>query len=168
MEALAKQIISYLYNELPISSKELMMKGESESIEFKASAHQDHFPKIVRTAAAMMNSQAGTILLGVEDGGGLIGLRLTNTERDILVRKLNMMMRKHLGEYPGTLVLIDAEVIDGREIIRIDCEPSAVPVFVAENDKEALFVRVSRENTQIRTLRDCIHYIKKRFSETLN
>ena len=41
-----------------------------------------------------------------------------------------------------------------------------IPVFVTENEKEALFVRISRENKQIRTLRDCIQYIKKRFSET--
>ena len=164
--ALTKQIISYIYNDLPISSRELMMKGESESIEFKGSAHEDHFPKIIQTLAAMMNSHGGTILLGVEDHGGLNGLRLTSTGRDVLIRKLNALMRKHLGEYPSTLALIDAEVIEGREIIRIDCEPSAVPVFVNEKEKEALFVRVSRENIQIRTLRDCIQYIKKRFSET--
>jgi len=74
--ALTRQIISYLYNDLPISSRELMMKGESESIEFKASAHPDHFPKIVKTVAAMINSQGGTILLGVEDHGAESAARI--------------------------------------------------------------------------------------------
>ncbi len=163
-KALTVQIISYLYNEMPTSSRELMMKGESETIEFKASAHQEHFPKIMETVAAMMNSHGGTILLGVEDSGGLYGLKLNHTERDVLVLKLNKLLRDQLGEYPSTLVLIDAEIIDGREIIRIDCEPAAVPVFFQEKGKEALFVRVSRQNTRITTLRDCIQYIKKRFS----
>ncbi len=163
--ALTKQIISYLYNELPTSSRELISKGESDTIEFKNSASKDHFPKIVRTLAAMMNSQGGTILLGVEDSGGLSGLRLNSIQRVVLVRNLNLAISQRLDEYPRTLVHIDAEVIDSREIIRIDCEPSTVPVFLTENEKEALFVRISRENMQIRTLRDCIQYIKKRFSD---
>jgi len=163
--ALTTQIISYLYSELPTSSRELISKGESDTIEFKNSASKDHFPKIVRTLAAMMNSQGGTILLGVEDSGGLSGLRLNNTQRDVLVRNLNLAINQRLDEYPCTLVHIDAEVIDSREIIRIDCEPSTVPVFLTENETEALFVRISRENMQIRTLRDCIQYIKKRFSD---
>jgi len=164
IQALTQQIISYLYNDLPVSSRSLMEKGESDTIEFKNSAHKVHLPKIVETLAAMMNAQGGTILLGVEDGGGLTGVKLTNTQRDVLVRKINMLVHDQLGEYPNTLVSVDAEVIDGREIIRIDCDPSATPVFLTENGEEAMFVRLSRQNTQIRTLRDCIQYIKKRFT----
>jgi hypothetical protein len=161
--ALAKQIISYLYNEIPISTRELIMKGESENIEFKASASEAHFPKILRTMAAMMNAHGGNILLGVDDAGGLVGVSLSHHKRDALVLKLNLLVRKHMGNYPATLVVIDAEIIEGLEIIRIECEPSAVPVFVTDNDKEELLIRVSRENTQLRTLRDSIQYFEKRF-----
>lgn len=163
-KALSAQIISYLYDELPVSSKELIMKGESETIEFKGSAHPDHFPKIIRTIAAMMNAQGGTILLGVADSGGLNGIVLNHKQRDALVLSLNRLIHDRLGEYPLTLVIIDAEILDGREIIRIDCEPSTVPVFLTEDGNEELFVRVTKENSRITTLRDCIQFMKSRFS----
>jgi predicted HTH transcriptional regulator len=113
--------------------------------------------------AAMMNAHGGNILLGVDDAGGLVGVSLSHHKRDALVLKLNLLVRKHMGNYPATLVVIDAEIIEGLEIIRIECEPSAVPVFVTDNDKEELLIRVSRENTQLRTLRDSIQYFEKRF-----
>jgi predicted HTH transcriptional regulator len=161
--AITKQIISYLYNELPTNTRELINKGESDTIEFKASASKENFPKIVQTIGAMLNSKGGTILLGVDDNGGLLGLQLNPTKRDVLIRNLNLETRRHLDEFPATLVHIDAEMIDNKEVIRIDCDPSDVPVFYSENGTEAFFVRISHENIQIRTLRDCAKYLNKRF-----
>jgi CRP-like cAMP-binding protein len=111
IKGLTQQIISYLYHDLPISSSVLIMTGESETIEFKASAHKDHFPKIIETIAAMINAHGGTILLGVKDNGELLGARHNENQRDELIRNLNTRIIEKLGEYPSTLVSIDAEIV---------------------------------------------------------
>lgn len=166
--ALTRQIISYLRDAVPVSSYELIMQGEGQHVEFKESASEKHFPKIIQTIAAMQNASGGAIFLGVDDkSAGIVGLRLNNTKRDNIMRSINMGVRQQLGKVPSTLVHLDAEIVEGREIIRIDCDPSPVPVFMTGTsygkEDDVLYVRINNENIIIKTLRECIRYMQQRF-----
>jgi predicted HTH transcriptional regulator len=74
---------------LEISLEETLQKGEGQSIEFKAGVIDSNVAKVI---AAFANTNAGNIFIGVEDNGGISGLReQTAQERDQLLRKIRQV-----------------------------------------------------------------------------
>ena len=56
--------------------KELIVKGESENLEFKKTTGQR--TEAAKTACALLNGQGGLVIFGVSDKGELIGQQVTN------------------------------------------------------------------------------------------
>lgn len=67
--------------------KELVRRGESESLEFKLKAN--HPEKIIREVVAFANSNGGILLVGVSDDKSIPGLKFVDEEEYILVRAID-------------------------------------------------------------------------------
>jgi ATP-dependent DNA helicase RecG len=65
--------------------KHLIGKGESGNIEFKKSTGQ--LRAAFETICAFLNGQGGTVLLGVDDTGKIIGQEITDNTRQEIARK---------------------------------------------------------------------------------
>lgn len=62
--------------------RELIARGESETLEFKK--RTTHPSRISRTLASLANTRGGQVLVGVEDNGRVVGVRDAEEERFLL------------------------------------------------------------------------------------
>lgn len=192
LRRLTNQIISYLSHNLQRSSAVLASRGENIKVEFKASYNRSSGAKavILRTVAAMLNSEGGSILLGIKNDGEVLGLNGLDTESlDQAVTSLINHILDKLGKEHCDLIDVYGDEIDGKTILRIDCTPSKVPVFTpvalpppatngkAKSKKQkgkkkqpkapiryeyVFFRRTGPSNTTLKN-RDLVPYLKKRF-----
>ena len=122
-------------------------RGESATLEFKSSARvnlrtgkRDDVIETVaaKTVAAFLNSRGGTLLLGVDDAGRLIGLgpdytTLRHEDADRYELFLRDLWRTRLGANAAVLPRLDfAPADDGEgDVCRVTVPPSPVPVYLS-------------------------------------
>ena len=112
---------------------EVAQMGESDRLEFKSSARwnlrtdkrDEAMEEVVaKTVAAFMNSAGGTLLLGVDDGGNLIGLgpdyaTLKQPDADRFELWLRGMWRTRMGTNAAALPQVDdSQMIKIKAIIQ--------------------------------------------------
>jgi len=66
----------------PKEFKELIAEGESSFLEFKRKATTPN--KLAREIAALANTKGGTLIIGVDDDGTIVGVRSEKSEIDIV------------------------------------------------------------------------------------
>ena len=131
---------------------EVAKRGESDSLEFKSSARwnmragkrDDAMETVIaKTVAAFMNSGGGTLLIGVDDDGRLIGLgpdyaTLKTPDADRFELWIRDLWGQRLGTNAAALPLLDfAEASDPQEgygpqdVCRVTIPPALGPVLDA-------------------------------------
>ena len=166
---LCEKMVSYFDTAISVTSRKLIEKGESDQVEFKASIDKYQKISIVKTLAAFLNFNGGTIFCGVEDERGIIlGIDNGQKEIDNFKRALTGEIKYKLGAQFLKYISFDIEEIDKRTIIRIDCNSSNCPVFYKEinghgEEKELFFLRTGPENNKKKKISHIIEYIKERF-----
>jgi hypothetical protein len=93
----------------------------------------------------MMNSQGGTLVMGVQDDGSPYGL-----DRDLkLVRGkdgfqqlLASLVTAHLGAWTGQYYRVRFDALAGTDVCVVDVDRSPEPVFVKGDTGREFFVRV--------------------------
>ncbi|KKL69002.1 hypothetical protein LCGC14_2119350, partial [marine sediment metagenome] len=110
-----KFIIKFVVKEEKIKEKislpEYLTSGESTILEFKSSARWDYYQEkvnkdlefvIIKTIAGFMNTEGGTLLIGVTDDGEIIGVEndlktLKKKDRDGYELLLNDLISSYIG-----------------------------------------------------------------------
>ncbi len=97
--------------------KKLIEKGESERLEI--SGPRTHFETLAKTICGMLNQQGGTIIVGVDDSGEVVGLE----DAETWVRDIHRFVMPKLSPKP----LFSASVLDieGRQIAMIEVPQGA-------------------------------------------
>jgi hypothetical protein len=112
---------------LEISLEEALKKGEGQSVEFKSGIIDSNVAKVI---AAFANTNPGNIFLGVEDSGGVSGLReQTPQQRDQLLRKIRQvaaMIQPPVS--PGATFLY----YDGKTVLRLFVPRGSHPLYVLQ------------------------------------
>ncbi|MCI7457375.1 helix-turn-helix domain-containing protein [Actinomyces urogenitalis] len=156
-------------------------RGESDRLEFKSSARVNmHTGKrdeametvVAKTVAAFLNARGGTLLLGVDDSGALIGLdpdyeTLRQPDADRFELFLRDLWRTRLGANAAALPRLDfAPASDGEgEVCRVSVPPSPRPVYLAGakgKDGRELWVRAGN-STQRLEVDDAVAYVAQRW-----
>jgi hypothetical protein len=163
------------------SIEDLISEGETDELEFKSSLRWDISEArlstkledvVVKSIAAFANGQGGTLLIGVDDEGRILGLEhdyaSLSGDKDKFEVHLRNILNKRLG---GALVVTNVQVsfpqVDGNEICQIDITPASSPVVVtvaAKNGQpvEKFYVR-SGNTSQDLPLSEMNAYVKERF-----
>jgi len=130
---------------------ELIRQGENERAEFKSTLtvnlrtgekdkRMEH--AVTKTIAAFLNSDGGTLLVGVADDGHILGIEKDGfRSTDVFYRHYTKLVKHDIGnEY---LPFISSNVVDMGEasVLRIDCAPSKKEVFLKSGSTEEFFVR---------------------------
>ena len=145
-------IVAYLHPRPGLEPiAEVAKRGESDSLEFKSSARwnmragkrDDAMETVIaKTVAAFMNSGGGTLLIGVDDDGRLIGLgpdyaTLKTPDADRFELWIRDLWGQRLGTNAAALPLLDfAEASDPQggyerqEVCRVTIPPSTRPVYL--------------------------------------
>jgi hypothetical protein len=151
----------------------LIRTGESRTLEFKQTLSLDvkkgtkeaYIEKMVlKTIAAFMNSQGGTLLIGVADDGHVAGLRTEmytffKGSRDELLKHFKNILRRSIGEIFYPLIDYDTVEVNGEQVLRIDCRPSDKECFL---DSREFYVRTNPATDQLEGQK-MIEYIRQRF-----
>jgi DNA-binding response OmpR family regulator len=115
--------------------RDLIPKGESENLEFKASLRWDFRLqkvnkeleiKVVETVAGFLNAHdGGTLLIGVSDDGTIVGLEndyqtLKKKNRDGFQAHAYQLLMEAYGKDIASLIHLGFEDVDGKDVCRID------------------------------------------------
>lgn len=167
--------------EAPLLVEELIDQGESEDLEFKSSLRWDVREQkvnkelekvIVKTVTAFANSQGGTLLIGVDDDGEILGLEADYTslsgDKDKFELHLRNVLNQYLGEaFVSSKVKVDFPVVQDTEICRIEIDPATRPLYLKLKNKhgqpeEKFYVR-SGNSSQELELSEANEFISENF-----
>lgn len=147
-------------------------KGESDKLEFKSSLrynlHTSSIDKnieksVLKTIVAYLNSKGGSLLVGVNDSGDVLGLDKDGFEsNDALGLHLNNMIKNSIGIEFMPFIHFAIYPVDDKHVLKIDCVKSDKPVFLKIGDDEEFYVR-SGASSQKLNGRSLLEYIKNNF-----
>ena len=152
----------------------LIATGEDERTEFKSTLRFNLHTKkndkamenaVLKTVAAFLNSNGGTLLIGVEDDGVIHGLtsdQFGNDDRFLL--HLKNLVRDYIGIQFARYMEISLHELEGGQVAAVQCLPCRDPVFFRRDKQEHFFVRVG-PSTQALTPSQLIAYINTRNQE---
>ena len=134
---------------------DLITLGESYVLEFKSTLQWDAVrneqnkalrQSSLKTVDAFMNSQGGTLVIGVEDDGGIYGLdrdlSLTHHSRDRFEQLLMSLIKESMGATIAPNLRVRFEAVDDKSVCVVDVERSAEPVFMRSDKGKAFYIRM--------------------------
>jgi hypothetical protein len=158
----------------PIPVLELIKASENDQIEFKAGFRGPLEPSavnkeieyaVLKTLAGFLNSKGGTLLIGIDDSGRVVGIEKGPfPNRDKMLQHLTNQIRSKLGAHAHQYIRISVETIQKKEIIRIDCNRSYDPVYLKHKDGQKFYIR-SGSCTNELPVHEVHGYIKTRFEK---
>jgi hypothetical protein len=156
----------------------LIAKGESATREFKSSARWDIVNNaqnkamekvIVKTVAGFLNSQdCGTLLIGVEDSGKVIGLAHDyqtlgkKPNQDGYELWLHDLLLNACGKDAVLSIKVSFHEHHSLDVCRIDVSPGPKETWVREEGFDHLYVRAGN-STKEYLGRDAVEYIRTRW-----
>ncbi len=156
----------------------LLAGGESKTVEFKSSGRWDMKENrankvleqvIVRTVAAFLNTEGGTLFIGVDDTGTPIGLADDlktlgkKQDRDGYENWLTTLLLSALGKERIAYFEIAFPTLKGKEVCVVSAEASPRPVYVKEDSAENLYIRAGN-STRLLTSREAVEYVKQHWN----
>jgi CRP-like cAMP-binding protein len=168
----ASMVAGYLRSEMQTTTTALIDKGESEHVEFKSTLRYNLFTKkfdkniehaVLKTIAAFLNSEGGTLLVGINDDGEPIGLEKDDFKNDDKTALfLINLIREHLGVHQMQFISMVVEGIKGVKILRIDIKPCDIPCYLNHNNSEKFYVRTGASTSEL-PISEIYDYIRSRF-----
>ncbi len=149
----------------------MIATGENEKVEFKSTLRwnlaADKADKAIensalKTIVAFLNTEGGTLFIGVKDDGNILGIekdQFLNEDKYLLhfASLLNDRIGKHYIEH----IEWGLREVKGKKILRVTCKPSPTPAFLKNNGEE-FFVRNGPSSVQLSTS-EVLEYSKKHF-----
>ena len=165
-------VIRRLSTELEKSLPALLANSESSTLEFKSSLRWDYRDNkvnknlesvITKTIAAFLNSDGGTLLIGVDDKGEVIGLdkdyeNLKHKNRDGFEQAVTTLLTTKLGATVTSSILIMFHSQNGKDACRIVAMPSHRPIYVKDGSTTKFYVRTGCTTREL-NLQDAVEYI---------
>jgi hypothetical protein len=160
----------------------LIAEGESGNIEFKSSLRWDLATNevnkkleevILKTISAFANSKGGTLLIGVDDAGQILGLKqdyasMDGGNRDKFERHLRQLAKDKFGvAYTGSGLSFHFYDVDGADVCKVAIAPASQPLITKVFDKngqqsERIYIRNGNASHEL-PVSEMHDYIKQRF-----
>jgi ATP-dependent Lon protease len=157
-----------------VSIADLIASGESGRVEFKQTARVNLATKqtdkiielmVIKSVAAFMNGNGGTLLVGVIDTGEIFGIERdlktlgSKQNRDGFELWLTGLLDNMLGPTATSNVAISFQELPGGTVCRIDIHRGKKPTFVRGSKGEAdLYVRLNN-STRLLNTADALDYV---------
>jgi ATP-dependent Lon protease len=154
------------------AEEKLIQAGESDKIEFKSTlrwnlqtnrSDRNIQNSALKTIVAFLNSEGGTLLVGIDDDGNVLGTTLDQFENDdkYLLHVGNLLNDK-IGKQFAALIRWNLKKIQGKKILRVDCDSSSTPVVLINNGGEEFYIRSGPSSVKL-SPSEMMAYSKKRF-----
>lgn len=144
--------------------KELIKSGEHEKLEFKTSLRWDmkrnqvnkELEKtIMKTITAFLNSEGGSLLIGVNDSGEPVGLEndfatLSKPGADGFENHFNNLFNSMIGPEFRQFVSLSFNNINSKVICLANIEPSHKPVYLKSENGENFYIRTGNVTSPLK------------------
>jgi hypothetical protein len=143
----------------PVSVSALIAAGESGGVEFKSTLRTNlhtgqtdekmHLAAL-KTIAGFLNAQGGALIIGVSDGGQVLGLAADAFEsEDKMSLHLVNLIRDRIGEVFLPYVHPHFEDQDAERILVVRCERGPKPAFVKDGGVQRFYVRGANSTAEL-------------------
>jgi len=170
-EKLADETLWHASESEITDEEKLIRAGENEKVEFKSTLRwnliADKADKAIensalKTIVAFLNTEGGTLLVGVKDDGTILGIekdQFLNEDKYLLhfASLINDRIGKHYIEH----IEWGLREVQGKKVLRVNCKPSSSPAFLKNNGEE-FFVRNGPSSVQLSTS-EVLEYSRKHF-----
>ena len=146
--------------------------GESKILEFKETLtknirtnqkDKEIQKATLKTIVAFLNTEGGTLLIGVNDEGAIIGIEKDFFENnDNYLKHSHNLIRDQIGEQFFPLIDYKIVLVENKKVLKVDCKKSKIPVYLGKD--EEFYIR-SNPATDKLTGKRLVEYIKIHFNE---
>lgn len=146
--------------------------GESEKVEYKSTLRTnlstgEKDPRmekaVLKTIVAFLNSNGGTLLIGVADDGTVIGVDEESFDnRDKLNLHLTNIIASQIGNEYLPYISFRLSDYEGKGVVRVVCRKSDSPVFLKDGKQETFYVRSGPSSVDLHGM-DTLNYVLNRF-----
>ena len=153
--------------------KRAIDRGESIKVEFKSTlrtnlATGEKDPRmekaVLKTIVAFLNSDGGTLLIGISDDGTVIGVDEGSFDsRDRLNLHLTNLIASQIGNEHLNSISFRLTDYQGKGVLRVVCRRSDIPAFLSDGKQDAFFVRSGPSSVEL-TGADLLGYASSRFN----
>jgi len=151
---------------------QLVELGENDRMEFKSTLRKNLYTNqldknmghaVLKTIVAYLNSNGGTLLVGVSDSGEIVGLEKDEFQtQDKLKVYFTGLLRNHLGNQFLPFVQYELYPIKDKHVLKIDCSPSPKRVFLKWDSDEEFYVRHGSTTLKL-SGNELLDYVAHRF-----
>lgn len=158
--------------ERPKSLEDMVAQGEGYYSEFKSTlrvnlhtgqkdSKMEH--AVLKTICGFLNSEGGTLIIGVADDGKALGLGHDQfPNEDKMDLHLGNLVKAKMGSETMLHVKPRFEDYKGQRAYLVECKPSGKPVYLKNGADEEFFIRAGGSSAKL-TPSQMIDYIKQRF-----
>ena len=150
----------------------LIADGESDTVEFKSTLRVNtHTNKnddrmtfaALRAMASLLNTDGGTLIIGVGDKGEPVGVGKDNfPNEDEMSLYLRNRATTRMGATVMTYVTLQYADYRGSKVLAVICEAAANPVYLKEGNNQHFFIRTGPSTTEP-PISEAHDYINRRF-----
>lgn len=149
----------------------LIASGENSRLEFKSTLRTNlrtgQADKAIELAwlksvAAFLNSSGGTLLVGVGDDGGVVGIApdgFDNPDKALL--HVKNLVNQHIGAEFSRHIDCRVHTLESRTVVAITCGPAENPVFLAVGKNEDFYIRSGPSSTRL-SMSQMVRYLEQR------
>lgn len=179
-EMIARKINEYLHalisepvivHRRPLN--ELIDLGESATLEFKSTLQWDVVQgiqnrglrhEVVKTIVAFLNSSGGTLVIGVEDNGNVLGLErdfsfVRDHSEDGFQQLLSSLITDQIGAGHTPYIKIRFEKLNGHTVCVVDVERASEPAFLKGSQGQEFYVRLASTSRRL-DAEDTVRYVQ--------
>lgn len=149
----------------------LIDQGEGAAVEFKSTIRthiktekQGKEIEIawLKAVVAFLNSEGGTVLIGVDDHGEIVGLEADKFDSgDHCLLHIKNVINRNIGAQYSGVIQIDLLQIQEKEVALIECLTSPDPVFLKIGKNEEFYVRSGPSSMKL-SPSQMISYVQKK------
>jgi len=153
--------------------KKALASGESETVEYKSTLRTDLNTgekeerierSVLKSLVAFLNSDGGTILIGVSDDGRVIGIDKSFESSDKANLHLTNLITTHIGNEYLPYISFGVTEYGGKRVMRVFCKKSSGPVFLKEWPHEYFYVRSGSASMELNGMA-LVNYINNHFKK---
>lgn len=159
--------------ERPSTLEDMVALGEGQHIEFKSTLRVNLFSgkkdqlmehEVLKTINGFLNSDGGTLIIGVADNGDALGLDADGFQNeDKMDLHLGNIIKSRLGAESMLHIKPRFENYKGKRAFLVECKPSHIPVYLKNGNEEEFFIRSGGSSTKLNSSQ-MTAYIKQRFN----
>lgn len=159
-----------------LSLGELISLGEGLTLEFKSTLQWDVVQNqvnkglrqsVLKTIAAFLNTEGGTLIIGLDDDGEVFGLnadlREFNQSTDKFLQLLYNLISEYLGPQYASLIKAKNEFLNGAQVCVIEVNKAPEAVFLAGTKGKEFYIRVGNTTRALDT-QQALDFIDRNWS----